>query len=85
MKDEPTVNVKDESQSALGKTTFVKQDSEVNGDEDDGPAADDDLEDDFLFRDSYIEDRDLGMEAAKFISNKKEKGLSLQYTSKIIK
>jgi hypothetical protein len=63
------LNVKDESQSALGKTTFVKQDSDVNGDGDDGngPAADDDLEDDFLFRDSYIEDRDLGMEADKFI------------------
>ena len=57
------LNVKDETQSALGKTTFVKQDSDVNGDGDDGngSAADDDLEDDFLFRDSYIEDRDLGM------------------------
>jgi hypothetical protein len=61
------VNVKDESQSALVKTSFVKQDSDVN--EDDGNvdgkdwelSADDDLEDDFLFRDSYIEDRDLGM------------------------
>jgi hypothetical protein len=63
------LNVKDESQSAVVKTTFVKQDSDVNGDGDDGngPAADDDLEDDFLFRDSYIEDRDLGMEAAKFM------------------
>jgi hypothetical protein len=57
------LNVKDEPQRALGKTTFVKQDSDVNGDGDDGngSAADDDLEDDFLFRDSYIEDRDLGM------------------------
>jgi hypothetical protein len=65
------LNVKDESQSVLVKTTFVKQESDVNGDGDDeiGPAADDDLEDDFLFRDSYIEDRDLGMEAANFISN----------------
>jgi hypothetical protein len=65
------LNVKDESQSALDKTTFVKQDSDVNvdGDDGNGSAADDDLEDDFLFRDSYIEDRDLGMEAAKFICN----------------
>ncbi len=68
--------MKDESQSSLGKMTFVKQESDVNGDGDDGngTAADDDLEDDFLFRDSYIEDRDLGMEAAKFISNKKRRG-----------
>jgi hypothetical protein len=29
-------NVKDESPSALGKTTFVKQGSDVNGDGDDG-------------------------------------------------
>jgi hypothetical protein len=71
-----SLNVKDESQSSLGKMTFVKQESDVNGDGDDGngTAADDDLEDDFLFRDSYIEDRDLGMEAAKFISNKKRRG-----------
>ncbi len=72
------LNVKDELSSALVKTTFVKQDSDVNGDGDDGngPAADDDLEDDFLFRDSYIEDRDLGMEAAKFICYKKRRGFT---------
>jgi hypothetical protein len=69
------LNVKDESQSALVKTTFVKQESDVNvvGDDGNGSAADDDLEEDFLFRDSYIEDRDLGMEAAKFICDQRFK------------